>query len=60
MNVTLNNESRPYEDTRNRINSLLHSFNKFIINNHQPDPQETQQIMNSWKMFELKTAVKSP
>ena len=60
MNVTLNNESKPYEDTKNRINSLLHSFNKFIVNNHQPDAQETQQIINSWKMFEQKITHRSP
>ena len=59
MNLTLNNESRAYEETKNRINSLFHSFNKFIVNNHQPDAQETQQIIHSWKSLEQKIISRS-
>ena len=38
MNLTLQDESKPYEETRNKVHSLLRSFNKFVVNSHQPDP----------------------
>jgi hypothetical protein len=37
MNLTLNQETKPYEQTLNRINILVSTFNKFIISNHQPN-----------------------
>ena len=51
MNITLNQDSRPYEETRNRISILVSTFNKFILANHQPSEQEVQEIAKQWKNF---------
>ena len=59
MNLTLNHESKPYEETKTKINSLLSSFNKFIINNYQPNQKETNEIMNQWKALEQKLVNKN-
>lgn len=42
MNVTLAHDTRPYEETRNRISILVSTFNKFILSKHEPNEQETQ------------------
>jgi hypothetical protein len=60
MNITLNQDTRPYEETRNRISILVSTFNKFILANHQPGPEESQEILDQWKTFENKQAPKSP
>jgi hypothetical protein len=49
MNITLNQDTRPYEETRNRISVLVSTFNKFILANYQPNEEESQEIYKQWK-----------
>lgn len=60
MNVTLAHDTRPYEETRNRISILVSTFNKFILSKHEPNEQETQEIYKQWKALDNKTGIRSP
>lgn len=60
MNITLNQETKPYEETRNRINILVSTFNKFILSNHQPSESETDEIYKQWRALETKHQIGSP
>ncbi len=54
MNITLNQDTKPYEETRNRINVLVGVFSKYIIKNHQPSEHESEEICQQWKAIEAK------